>query len=129
MEKITSNLKQRISPKDALSSGTLAGSTCILQLFDDAAAELLIRSDGVQGLFLRYNEVEFLAPVHVGDYIQVTGEITVSGRTSRTMAFTAVKVIASRPDIHSSAADVLEEPVLVCRARGVCVIPSELKRD
>ena len=94
----------------------------------DIATELLIKVDGDEGLFLRYNEVEFKAPVFAGDYIEATGTITKKGNTSRTMEFNAYKVIEARRDISDTAADFLDEPILVTRATGVCVTPEELKR-
>jgi 3-aminobutyryl-CoA ammonia-lyase len=40
----------------------------------------------------------------------------------------ATKVIASRADIGPSAADVLDEPVVVCRAKGITVVPKANSR-
>jgi len=100
----------------------------MLSLFGDVATELLIRLDGDEGLFLRYDEVEFLAPVYEGDYIEATGRITKIGATSRTMVFEAKKVVAARRDVGETAADFLDEPVVVTRARGVCVTPKKLMR-
>ena len=100
----------------------------MLALFGDVATELLILHDGDEGLFRAYDSVEFLAPVFAGDYIEATGEITEVGRTSRKMVFEARKVIAPRPDISDSACDVLEQPVVVCRASGTCVVPADKQR-
>ena len=50
------------------------------------------------------------------------------GNTLRKMVFEAKKVVAARPDISPSAADVLEEPILVCRASGTCVVKKEDQR-
>ena len=72
--------------------------------------------------------VEFIAPVYAGDFIEATGEIVSEGNTSRKMVFEARKVIAPRPDISDSAADLLEEPILVCRASGTCVTPKKCQR-
>lgn len=36
---------------------------------------LLIMHDGDEGLFVAYDNVEFLAPVYAGDYIEAVGEI------------------------------------------------------
>lgn len=36
--------------------------------------------------------------------------------------------IVSRTDISDSAADFLEEPIIVAKATGVCVTPKESKR-
>ena len=100
----------------------------MLQLFGDVATELLIRLDGDEGLFRAYDSVEFLAPVHAGDYVEVTGEITRVGSTSRAMRFEARKVVTPRPDLSGSAAEVLAEPVVVCRATGTCVVPKDKQR-
>ena len=53
---------------------------------------------------------------------EAVGEIVKVGNTSRKMVFEARKVVAARPDISPSAADVLKEPVVVCRASGTCVV-------
>jgi 3-aminobutyryl-CoA ammonia-lyase len=100
----------------------------MLQLFGDVATELLIRNDGDEGLFAAYDNVEFLAPVYAGDYIEATGEITHIGNSSRKMNFEARKVIIPRPDISDSAADFLDEPIIVCRASGTCVVPKKCQR-
>ncbi len=101
----------------------------MLQLFGDVATELLIRHDGDEGLFRAYDSVEFLAPVYAGDYIEAVGEIINTGNTSRKMVFEARKVIVPRPEISASAADLLEEPIIVCRASGTCVTPKECQRN
>ena len=72
--------------------------------------------------------VEFMAPVYAGDFIEATGEIISEGNTSRKMVFEARKVIAPRPDISDSAADILDEPVIVCKASGTCVTPKKSQR-
>jgi len=128
MEKITATMRLRMSHKDAHYGGSLVDGAHMVHLFGDVATELLIKADGDEGLFLRYDEVEFLAPTFAGDYIEVYGEITEMGNTSRKMKFEAKKVVAARPDISPSAADFLEEPIVVCRAKGVCVTPKESKR-
>jgi 3-aminobutyryl-CoA ammonia-lyase len=79
-------------------------------------------------LFCAYDNVEFLAPTFAGDYIEAYGEITKVGNTSRTMKFEARKVIITRSDISASAADFLEEPIIVARATGTCVMPKASKR-
>jgi 3-aminobutyryl-CoA ammonia-lyase len=84
--------------------------------------------DGDEGLFAAYDSVEFLAPVFAGDFIEARGRIVKIGKTSRRMEFEARKVIAARPEIGESAADVLDPPVLVCRATGTCVTPKAKKR-
>ncbi|NPV59241.1 MAG: 3-aminobutyryl-CoA ammonia lyase [Actinobacteria bacterium] len=123
-----SMIRVRMSAHDAHYGGDLVDGARMLSLFGDVATELLIRADGDEGLFLRYDEVEFRAPVYAGDYIEAEGWITRLGNTSRAMEFEARKVIAARRDLGPTAADFLEEPVLVARATGVCVTPRGSQR-
>lgn len=115
-------LRVRMSFTDAHYGGNLVDGARILGLFGDVATELLIRSDGDEGLFRAYEQVDFLAPVYAGDFLEVTGEIVEKGNTSRKMVFACYKVIQARPDISASAADLLEEKLLVASAKGTCVV-------
>lgn len=117
-----------MSSHDAHYGGDLVDGARILALFGDCATELLIKLDGDEGLFAGYDSVEFLAPVRAGDYIEAEARIEHIGNSSRKMSFEARKVIAARPDLSPSAADVLTEPVIVCRASGTCVTPKDKKR-
>lgn len=117
-----------MSAHDAHYGGNLVDGARMLALFGDVATELLIQLDGDEGLFVAYDKVEFLAPVYAGDYIEARGLITNVGKTSRAMSFEARKVVAVRPDVNASAADFLEEPIVVCRASGTCVTPKDKKR-
>ena len=128
MAQYKSTIRVRMSAKDAHYGGNLVDGAHMLHLFGDVATELLIQRDGDEGLFKAYDMVEFIAPVYAGDFIEDTGEIVSEGNTSRKMVFEARKVIAPRPDISDSAADVLEEPVVVCRASGTCVTPKKCQR-
>lgn len=121
-------IRVRMSQADAHYGGNLVDGARMLQLFGDVATELLIRNDGDEGLFRAYDRVEFLAPVYAGDYVEATGEITRVGGTSRAMRFEARKVVVPRPDLSDSAAEVLAEPVVVCRATGTCVVPKDKQR-
>ncbi|MDD2197602.1 MAG: hotdog fold domain-containing protein [Bacteroidales bacterium] len=121
-------IRLRMSTQDAHYGGNLVDGAKMLALFGDVATELLIRNDGNEGLFRSYDTVDFLAPVYAGDFIEVTGEITKIGNTSRKMSFEARKVIVPRTDISASAADVLAEPVVVCRATGTCIVPKDCQR-
>ena len=118
-------IRMRMSCHDAHYGGNLVDGAKMLQLFGDVATELLIINDGDEGLFKAYDNVEFMAPVYAGDYIEAEGEIVSVGNTSRKMVFEARKVIAPRPDV---AADVLAEPIVVCRASGTCVVPKKCQR-
>lgn len=129
MEKITSKIRLRMSSHDAHYGGNLVDGAKMLQLFGDVATELLIINDGDEGLFKAYTMIEFMAPVYAGDYIEAVGEIVSCGNTSRTMKFEARKVIAPRADLSASACDVLETPIIVCKAEGVCVVPKDCQRN
>lgn len=117
----TAMIRVRMSCHDAHYGGNLVDGAKMLQLFGDVGTELVIRLDGDEGLFRAYDSVEFLAPVYAGDYIEAHGRIAEVGRTSRTLEFEAWKVIYPRPDISDSAAEVLQDPILVCKARGTGV--------
>ncbi len=121
-------IRLRIGSHDAHYAGELVDGAKVLQLFGDVATELCIRLDGDEGLFRAYDSVEFLAPVYAGDFIEAEGEVVQVGNTSRKMRFEARKVIRPRPDVNDSAADVLPEPVVVCRASGTCVVPKDKQR-
>ncbi len=121
-------LRVRMSQQDAHYGGDLVDGARILALFGDAATELCVRHDGDEGLLRAYEAVELLAPTHAGDFLEVEAAIVAVGNTSRTMRFEARKVVRPRPDLSDSAAEVLPEPVVVCRARGTCVVPREKQR-
>lgn len=121
-------IRVRMGSHDAHYGGNLVDGAKMLQLFGDVATELLIQNDGDEGLFKAYDSVEFLAPVYAGDYIEAVGEIVNIGNSSRKMVFEARKVIVPRFDISDSAADVLEDPIVVCKASGTCVVPKDKQR-
>ncbi|NLC90112.1 MAG: 3-aminobutyryl-CoA ammonia lyase [Clostridiaceae bacterium] len=121
-------IRMRMSKTDAHYGGDLVDGARILQLFGDVATELLIRRDGDEGLFVAYDAVEFTAPVYAGDFIEAAGRIVGEGNTSRKMSFEAYKVIRPCPDISDSAAEVIEKPILVCRASGTCVVTADKQR-
>jgi 3-keto-5-aminohexanoate cleavage enzyme len=123
-------LRQRMGANDAHYAGDLVDGARMLALFGDVATELLVRLDGDEGLLRAYEVVEFLAPVFAGDYVEATAELLAMGNTSRKVRFEARKVITNvrSRDLPPSAADLLEDPVVVARAVGTCVVPRELQR-
>ena len=118
-------LRLRVGAEHAHYGGGLVDGAFVLKLFGDAATELLVRRDGDEGLFRAYSSVEFLAPVHAGDYLEVEAEIVRVGNTSREMRFSARRVIAPG---EGSSARVLEPPEVVARATGTCVVPLDRQR-
>jgi len=122
-------IRLRMSEHDAHYGGGLVNGSRMLDLFGDVATELLIWSDGDEGLFRKYTEVEFLAPVYAGDFIEATGWFTKIGNTSREMELEAWKVVQPVKGAESaSSCEVLKEPVLVARATGICVVPKNCQR-
>ncbi|MFM8315007.1 MAG: hotdog domain-containing protein [Deltaproteobacteria bacterium] len=124
-----SRLRLRVPNSEAHYGGNLVSGSKILEYFGDVATELLIQLDGDEGLFRAYDNIEFLAPVFGGDYLEIEGEITEIGNTSRKMVFTASKVIEPEPSVAPSAARVLKTPVVVVKASGTCVTPKNLQRN
>ena len=116
-------IRIRIGSENVHYSGGLVDGAFCLKLFGDVATELLIREDGEEGLFAGYEKVEFLAPVFAGDYIEATGSVVSRGETSRKMTFVARKTITAKEiGPANSSAKVLDEPIIVCRAKGTCVV-------
>jgi 3-aminobutyryl-CoA ammonia-lyase len=105
-------------------AGNLVDGAYGLGLFGDVATELCIRTDGDEGLFASYSDVQFLAPVRAGDCVEVTAELVAVGTRSRTMAFTLAVIARGRPDRSESAAELLDPPVVATTARGVVVVPA-----
>ncbi len=123
-----SKIRVRLSASDAHYGGQLVNGAHMLSLFGDVATELAILCDGDEGLLVSYENVEFLAPLYAGDFVEVTGRITKLGHTSRRLELQAYKVITARRDISDSAADVLSIPLLVGRAVGTTVVKLEQQR-
>ena len=68
-------IRMRMSSHDAHYGGNLVdGAKMLATLWRVVATELLIINDGDEGLFCAYDNVEFLAPVFAGDYIEAVGE-------------------------------------------------------
>jgi len=128
VRQFTSFIRVRLSASDAHYGGQLIDGAHMLSLFGDVATELAILCDGDEGLLVGYEKIVFLAPLFPGDFIEVSGRITKIGRTSRRIEFEARKVIATRPDVSTSAADVLETPIVVGRAIGTTVVKAEQQR-
>jgi 3-aminobutyryl-CoA ammonia-lyase len=121
---IEAKIRLRMSQTDAHYGGNLVDGARILSLFGDVATEILIRHDGDEGLFVAYDMVEFLAAVHAGDFVEAVGRLEKVGNTSRKMSFEAYRVIEAGIDPDRPyRARVLEQPLLVARASGTCVVP------
>jgi len=118
----------RLSQADAHYGGDLIAAGRVMELFGDAATELCIRIDGDEGLLAGYSGVQFLAPLHAGDFLEVRATLIKKGTTSRDMTFEAMKYAVPRPEVSDSAADLLGSPTLVARATGTCVVKKDRQR-
>ena len=103
--------------------GGLVDGAYVLALFGDAATELCVRTDGDEGLFAGYDNVEFRAPVRAGDVIEVRARIDRVGRRSRGVVFEAHVVCRAQPEHGPSAATVCDPSLLVVVAHGTVVVP------
>jgi len=122
-------LRLRISANDVHYAGKLVDGAHIMKLFGDVATELTIRFDGDEGLLRAYENVEFLEPVHGGDFLEITGKIVKVGNTSRKIIFEAFKIISSSNDKNQeSSCNVLEPPILVAKAIGTAVVTKNKQR-
>jgi 3-aminobutyryl-CoA ammonia-lyase len=104
-------------------AGNLVDGAYGLGLFGDVATELCIRTDGDEGLFASYSDVQFREAVRAGDCVEVTAELVRVGTRSRTIDFTLAVVARGRTDRGESAAEVLAEPLVATTATGVVVVP------
>ena len=105
-------------------AGNLVDGAYSLGLFGDVATEMCILTDGDEGLFASYDDVQFKAPVRAGDVLEITCELVKAGTRSRVMEF-AVHVMArgAATEARPGAAEMLDEPVLATSARGTVVVP------
>jgi 3-aminobutyryl-CoA ammonia-lyase len=103
--------------------GNLVDGAYSLALFGDVATEACIRTDGDEGLFASYSDVQFRAPVRGGDVVEVTAEVTRVGTRSRTLELAVSVVCRGCPDRGESAAEVLDPPIVATTATGTVVVP------
>ncbi len=110
-------------------AGHLVDGAYVLGLFGDVATEVCIRTDGDEGLFASYSDVQFVAPVRAGDVLEVQATVTRVGRRSRELEFVARVVCRGRAaDLSAGnspgSADVLADPLVVTTATGTVVVPA-----
>jgi len=103
-------------------AGNLVDGAFGLALFGDAATELCVRTDGDEGLFASYSDVQFRSPVAGGDCIEVTATLVRVGRRSREIDFALRVTARSEPSRAASSARLLDPPLVATTARGVVVI-------
>ena len=109
---------------DAHYAGNLVDGAYSLKLFGDVATEMCIVTDGDEGLFASYSEVQFREPVRAGDVLEVVCELVRVGSRSRTLEF-VVHVVArgNASDARPGAAEMLDPPLVATTATGTVVVP------
>lgn len=107
-------------------AGDLVDGAYVLGLFGDVATEMCIRTDGDEGLFASYADVQFRAPVRAGDVLEVDARLARVGTRSRVLELEARVVCRGRGtgDGPNSAADVLDPAVVAVSATGTVVVPA-----
>jgi 3-aminobutyryl-CoA ammonia-lyase len=107
-------------------AGDLVDGAYSLAAFGDVATEMCIRSDGDEGLFASYSDVQFRAPVRAGDCIEIEATLVRVGTRSREMSFEVRVIARGNPARGASAAELLDEALVATTARGVVVIPADI---
>jgi 3-aminobutyryl-CoA ammonia-lyase len=104
-------------------AGNLVDGAYSLACFGDVATEVCIRTDGDEGLFASYSDVQFKAPVRAGDVIEIEAEVVRIGTRSRTLDLQVRVIARGSSNGSASAAEVLEPPILATTATGTVVVP------
>ncbi|HPB73469.1 MAG TPA: hotdog fold domain-containing protein [Phycicoccus sp.] len=104
-------------------AGNLVDGAYSLAAFGDVATEMCIRTDGDEGLFASYSDVQFKAAVRAGDCLEIEARLVRAGSRSREMEFEVRVIARGNPARSESAADLLDPPIVATTARGVVVVP------
>lgn len=112
-------IRLRLGPDDARYAGGLVAGAKAMEIFGDLETEIALREGGNEGLCAGYDMVEFLAPLHVGDFVEATARVVARGNTSRKIALELHKVASVGPDGRGGHHD---PPVLAARASVTIVV-------
>ena len=99
-------------------AGNLVDGAYSLACFGDVATEVCIRTDGDEGLFASYSDVQFLAPVRAGDVLEVDGHRGAgSGAAAASSRSRPGSSAGAARTGRPSAAEVLDPPLVATTAR------------
>jgi 3-aminobutyryl-CoA ammonia-lyase len=115
--------RRYVSYSHAHYAGELVDGAYGLGLFGDVATDLCITTDGDEGLFASYSDVQFLAPVRTGDVVEARATLVKVGNRSRSMEFELTVVARQQVEAGASSAALLDPPVVATTAVGVVVVP------
>ena len=115
--------------------GGLVNGARIVDVWGDVGTELMVLADGDISLFLGYKDIQFTAPVYVGDFMEYHGWIEKVGSCSYTCKFEAYKVVtmldrtdADMTNIEHTAATACVPPMLCGTAIGSLYIAKKDQR-
>ena len=110
---------------DAHYAGNLVDGAYSLKLFGDVATEMCIVTDGDEGLFASYSDVQFKEPVRAGDVLEIACELIRVGTRSRVLELSVSVVARGKPsEERPGAAELLDPPLLATTATGTVVVPA-----
>jgi 3-aminobutyryl-CoA ammonia-lyase len=116
--------RRYVSHAEAHYAGNLVDGAWGLGLFGDVATEMCVLTDGDEGLFASYSDVQFRAPVRAGDVVEASATLVRVGRRSREMEFELLVVArGTEGAATASAARKLPDPVVATTATGTVVVP------
>jgi 3-aminobutyryl-CoA ammonia-lyase len=118
-------IRLRLTPADARYAGGLVAGSKAMEIFADLETELSLREGGDEGLAVAYDMVEFLAPLHAGDFVEGRGRVVARGRTSRKVYLELHRVLHV-DERGLGGAD--EPPLLVARASATIVVGTEAQK-
>ena len=104
--------------------GGLVNGARIVHFWGDVGTELMVRVDGDISLFLGYEEINFTAPVYVGDFMEYVGWIEKVGNTS----YTCDRTNMDMTGIEHTAATACVPPILCGTATGSLYIAKKDQR-
>ena len=104
-------------------AGNLVDGAYSLKLFGDVATEMCIVTDGDEGLFASYSDVQFKEPVRAGDVLEIACELVKVGTRSRVLELSVSIVARGNPsEEQPSAAAMLDPPLVATTATGTVVV-------
>jgi enamine deaminase RidA (YjgF/YER057c/UK114 family)/acyl-CoA hydrolase len=125
-DETVARIRLRLAPADARYAGGLVAGSKTMEIFADLETEIALLEGGDEGLCVAYDMVEFLAPLHVGDFIDAAGRVVYRGRTSRKLYLELYKVAsvdeAGRGRHH-------DPPILAARASVTIVVGQGLGEE
>jgi 3-aminobutyryl-CoA ammonia-lyase len=112
-------IRLRFGPSDARYARGLVPGAKALEIFGDLETELSLLEGGDEGLCVAYDTVEFLEPLHVGDFVEATARVVSRGRTSRRIHAELFKVAGVDVDGVGQHHD---PPILAASATATIVV-------